>query len=141
MMSTAAPLSVVMAADEPGGWLHAFEPFSVMHSIVVVAFVALTSAMIMLGLYWRGTERQAKFERTFGIVALVLWVIVHAWELTPGEFDPAQSLPLHLCDVSTLIAAVALITSARKWRALLYFWGLGLNTQAFITPLLQSGPA
>ncbi|MCI0362824.1 MAG: TIGR02206 family membrane protein [Phycisphaerales bacterium] len=141
MISAAAPLSVVMVADEPAGWLHVFVPFSVMHALVIVVFAALTSAMVMIGLRWRGTRWQRAFERSFCLAALTFWVIVHVWELTPGEFNPTNSLPLHLCDVSAVIAALALMTSARGLRALLYFWGLGLNTQAFITPLLQSGPA
>lgn len=38
------------------------------------------------------------------------------------------------------VAPIALLTGRRWARALLYFWGLGLSTQAFITPTLTVGP-
>jgi hypothetical integral membrane protein (TIGR02206 family) len=50
------------------------------------------------------------------------------------------SLPLQLCDLAALVAAGAMITDWRPLRALLYFWGIGLSTQAFISPIIQAGP-
>jgi hypothetical integral membrane protein (TIGR02206 family) len=33
-----------------------------------------------------------------------------------------------------------MVTQWRPWRTILYFWGLGLSTQAFFTPTLDLGP-
>jgi hypothetical integral membrane protein (TIGR02206 family) len=46
-----------------------------------------------------------------------------------------------VCDLAALTAPLALTTSRRLPRALLYFWGLGLSSQGFVTPDLQDGPA
>lgn len=124
-----------------GAWLDSFQPFSTTHAIVILTFITLTFAMVITGLRWRNATKGLRFERTVGAAILFGWLIINIYQFSSDEFDPAQSLPLHLCDIAAPIAALALITRARSLRAILYFWGIGLNTQAFITPLLQSGPA
>jgi hypothetical integral membrane protein (TIGR02206 family) len=44
-----------------------------------------------------------------------------------------------MCDLSIIIAALAMGTQRRLWRLLLYFWGLLLSSQAFLTPILREG--
>jgi hypothetical protein len=51
----------------------------------------------------------------------------------PGHLRWDKSLPLHICDLTRLLVPVALWTNHRAARAMLYFWGLGLSSQAFIT--------
>lgn len=61
------------------------------------------------------------------------------WYLLPRHFDWYESLPLHLCDLAAWVAPLALLTQKRWLRSLLYFWGLGLSTQAFLTPVVEGG--
>lgn len=48
-------------------------------------------------------------------------------------------LPLHLCDISILVAPVVLLTGNRYAFELLYFWGIGGAPQALAQPPLFSG--
>jgi len=90
-----------------------------------------------------------------GAVALALWVRragsarldrATRWALAAAcvafeAFGIALTgvLPLHLCDISILIAPVVLLTGNRYAFELLYFWGLGGAPQALAQPPLFSG--
>lgn len=110
-----------------------------MHGIVVAMFALLTATVVLAGRRAK-EQRRRRIERAAGVAIIVCWIAVTALWLTPARFEPASSLPLHLCDVTALVAAAVLLTGARIPRAILHFWGLALNTQAFITPLLRAGP-
>ncbi len=72
-------------------------------------------------------------------LAIVLLGTSAAWIVTTasGRFSAATSLPFALCDVATLVAAVALVTRARVLVELTYFWGLAGTIQSLITPDLN----
>lgn len=72
-------------------------------------------------------------------VAVNLWSIIY-WHL-PENFKADESLPIQLCDLACMLAPLVLLTDWRWPRALLFFWGLGLSTQAFVTPTVVEGPA
>jgi len=50
------------------------------------------------------------------------------------------ALPLHLCDIAPLVAAVALWTRWRPAAEIAYFWGLAGCTMALLTPDLAYAP-
>ena len=120
-----------------------FEPFSPTHGAVLVCFAALTTWLVVLRRRWRerDTPRALGLDRLLAVLAFVVYLAVNTWPLLPGNFDWGWSLPIHVCDLATLCVPFALATRHRPVRALLYFWGLGLSTQGFITPDLQDGPA
>lgn len=117
-----------------------FRPFSPTHAAVVCAFLVLVTALIT---FRRRTSGSAGMlmDRWLGILAAGAFVVTNGWPLLPGNFRLDWSLPLHGCDVSLLFVPIVLLTNWGPARALLYFWGLGLNTQGMITPDLQDGPA
>lgn len=71
------------------------------------------------------------------IICSNLWALVY-W-LQPAHYDITRSLPLHMCDLAGLLAPLLFLTHWRPIRAIMYFWGIGLCTQAFITPTLLEG--
>ena len=56
-----------------------------------------------------------------------------------GTWSPRTSLPLALCDVAVLVAAVACWWRRALLVELTYFWGLAGTLQAIITPDLNVG--
>lgn len=74
-----------------------------------------------------------------GAVA-ALWISYQAYDFTQHGFDPRYTLPLQMCDVATVIAALVFVRPSRRLQSLAYFWGLALSTQAIITPDLAGGP-
>jgi len=56
-----------------------------------------------------------------------------------GKFSAKTSLPLALCDMAVIVAAVACWTLVPLLVELTYFWGLAGTLQAIITPDLNQG--
>lgn len=128
----------------PPEWAVAFHPFTWMHLVSAAWTLALMIGACRLGraLLARqrldGERRLADAWAGFAVCVNV-WSLVY-WNL-PGQFDLRESLPLQLCDLACLNAPLALLTHRRLPRALSFFWGIGLSTQAWVTPTLLEGPA
>lgn len=122
-------------------WLITFKPFRPMHVLTVLAFASGMAMAAYWGVPRRGTIAE-KRVRVVWCAFIVVWqILANIWWLRPSRFNLYESLPLHLCDIVVWVAPIALLTQ-RPWpRALLYFWGIGLSTQAFFTPVLAEGPA
>ena len=122
-----------------------FHPFSPLHALTAAACLALMAGSIMLGRLWIAHPRTAPRERWLRVgwcLFTLLWqAYAVVWLLLPTQWNPAVSLPLHVCDLTGWIAPLALLTQKRWLRTILYYWGIGLSTQAFITPVLLDGPA
>lgn len=116
--------------------LTTFHPFTPLHYATAGAlFVAMAGAAVM-GRKWKNTLRERKFRRTWAW-SIIGWQVMYvAYWARPSHFNIAESLPLQLCDVAAWIAPLALLTQKRWLRAVLYFWAIGLSTQAFFTPVL-----
>ncbi len=125
-------------------WAQSFRPFTMQHLVTVSFFGVLMIGSVLLG-RWFLKHDKAHAERVLRRVWVwftILWQgAAVVWYLLPANFDPYESWPLHLCDIAAWVAPFALLTQRRKLRALLYFWGIGLSTQAFITPILPAGYA
>lgn len=117
---------------------HVFTPFSMQHAAALAWTGALLGVAIFAGLVTRGTSRQRTVDRVLAIYAIAANIFSQGLYLTPAHLSWTSSLPLHLCDVAGLLTPVALLLPERaRWaRTLVYFWGLGLCSQAFITPTL-----
>ena len=115
--------------------MQTFRPFSVTHALVVAALVVTVCLLVAMRRKWGGP-----LDRAMAVVSAVVFLVVNTWPLLPGNFDLSWSLPIHVCDVTTGCVPLALL-GRRTPRALLYFWGLGLSSQGFVTPDLQDGPA
>jgi hypothetical integral membrane protein (TIGR02206 family) len=115
-----------------------FVPYSGLHVFTVCICALLIAALVAAGRRLRAHETAMRW--TLGIFALLYWLSYNIWWNRNG-FDPAIGLPLHICDLSGVIAPLALLTLDRWLRATLYFWAFALATQAFIQPALAAGPA
>lgn len=110
------------------------------HALTLMGWAVFTGVVIWVGLRTRGTGRAWAFDRGVGVLTLLAYLTVNVWWLWPTHLEPDQSLPIQLCDLAALCAPLAILARWRVARALLYFWGLGLSTQGFITPVTRVGP-
>lgn len=126
-------------------WLDEFASFSLFHMVTVGVFVGLMFAGCWLGKRLGVNSRQEIRVRTgIGILIIIFQTYSNIWWLMPARTEVhglLNSFPLQLCDLAAYTAALALITRWRIFRTLLYFWGIGLSTQAFFTPVVPVGPA
>lgn len=120
--------------------LAAFRVFSPTHLGILAGFLVVTGAVVAFRRGWDGTRPARILDRAIAAGNLVLIVAFTAWWLMPARFDRIVSLPLHVCDLAGVVAAVALWTDRHRWRVILHYWGLGLCTQGIITPALREGP-
>lgn len=117
-----------------------FRAWSAAHWLVIAATVVLA---VVLSALRRGAERGngKRLDRALAIVATAIWLVINAWQIGSDAFSPATALPLHVSDLTMLAIPIALWTSWRWSRAVVYYWGLALGSLAYITPDLRDGPA
>lgn len=110
-----------------------------MHGMIILLFMSATALLVLVGGRLDAAARR-RLDLSLGMVIIALWVVGNGWWLLPPRLDPARSLPLHVCDVTSLLAGVVLVSPRRPLRALLYFWGIGMSLQALVTPEIAFGP-
>lgn len=120
-----------------------FAPFTATHLVAAGVGILCMGVFVLSGLQASG-RRERSIARAWAVLWLIQQAIVTVYWLLPANFDAGKSLPLHLCDVAGWLGPFALLLAhSRKtrWlRTMLYFWGIGLSTQAFFTPTLTEGP-
>jgi hypothetical integral membrane protein (TIGR02206 family) len=133
------PPSMMGAWD--GDWLSTFAPWTLFHIATVAVCAGAMLAACVGGRCWHPGEKERRFRVAWGWVVLAYqtWYVI--WYAMPGRWDWKESLPFQLCDLAAFVAGLAMITQWRPWRTLLYFWGIGLSTQAFFTPIVTTGLA
>jgi len=124
-------------AGAAGGWM---QDRATVHALALFVWAIITATIILIGLRLRGTDRAKRLNKGVGLFALAAYIAVNIYWMWPGNLVWDKSLPIQLCDLAALCAPIALLTRSRTARALLYFWGLGLSTQGFITPVNEHGP-
>jgi len=117
---------------------HGFEPFGVVHALLLAGFLAGIAPVVRLGR--RQREDEAGARRTGRLAALGIVAVTVPFQLIdflPGRFDLDTTLPINLCDLAWMAAAYALWTHRHYPSALTYYWGLVLTTQGLLTPSLS----
>jgi len=91
----------------------------------------------LLWLISRKLRRDA-FDRSisyaFAIPLLIALVVDYGFKIRECGFDPAYTLPMHLCDWALILTTIALIGNRQTCFELAYFWGVGGTMQALFTP-------
>lgn len=117
-----------------------FTAFTALHAITVAGLALAIALLCLVGWRLRGTSHQRGYERGLAVAVGALWVGYQVYDGVRNGWSVRYSLPLQLCDLAACIAGLA-FAAPRRWRhALAWFWGIGLSTQAVITPDLVGGP-
>lgn len=122
-------------------WSDDFAPFTVLHALTTAFFLACIAAFLVLAHRVRNSSAERSLRRAWIAFLILFQAYFIAWHLWPSHFDVRISLPLQMCDLVPLLAIPALATRSRPLLAIVFYWGLALCTQAFITPTVQYGPA
>lgn len=155
-------LASATEAAEHEPWL---THFSQNHAVVLLVAAAWTALVIWIGHRLRAMDRrrnvgslkdsdrtpsslkpqassllEPNYRRTLGAVGLAFAAVYHIYWLTPPRFHLVNSLPLHLCDILSVLAPVSMLLPRRLLLTLTYFWGVGLSILGLIIPVETAGP-
>ncbi len=110
-----------------------FQSFTGQHFGLMAFFVAVFVALVVYGRRHGDDER---FRRGFAVLMLCVCIPLQTLQLLPSDFTLGTSLPLQYCDLTWMVAVVALWTRSWWAVALTFYWGLTLTVQAIVTPSL-----
>jgi hypothetical integral membrane protein (TIGR02206 family) len=117
-----------------------FRPFSLVHGLTIVGIVA--AIVIAIAARRRTSPSVGRgIDYFIGGLNLLWWVTASVHQLMTGRWEWSISLPIQVCDLSAILAGVAMFDGARWARAMLYYVAIGLSSWALITPDLTLGPA
>ncbi len=105
---------------------------------VTVAVAAVSCAVSCVAARRRPGSWRKWVAGAVGVLLLADTASFVVAEIVAGTWSATTSLPLALCDVAVLVAAVACIWSVPLLVELTYFWGLAGTLQAVAFPDLQS---
>lgn len=106
--------------------------------MLIFSVIGMILPIILCRTGWLSVE---KCSTGFGWLMWVLWIGYNIYYFYPSNFDWQKSLPLHVCDLLGPISAVALLTSRRLVRSLLFFSAIPFALQAIATPTGNQDPA
>lgn len=113
-----------------------FEPYGVSHTAAAAVGALGAVAVVAAARALRGRDGEARLRHALAVAIVVFTVPLQVRQWLPGRFDLDTSVPVQICDLSWVVAVVALWTRAERPSALLYYWGLTLTVQAVVTPTL-----
>lgn len=137
---------MILAQAAAPSWSEAFTPFGLFHAGVLGVGAICISTPVILGVRWRRpgaptieSPRERTLRLWLGWSTLITQALMLIYYIRPSRFVLTESLPLHICDLAGWIGGAALVTQRRWLRTLSYYWGFGLCTQAFFTPIVTQG--
>ncbi|MDA0967221.1 MAG: TIGR02206 family membrane protein [Rickettsiales bacterium] len=111
-----------------------------LHLIILGASCAIIYLICFIGKKGKKNGCINNYSNLIGYTTLALYFIYNVYYFLPENFKWSKSLPLQPCDIIALIAGLSMIFPKKIFSSILYFSGLGITTQAFITPIGNQDP-
>ncbi len=109
-----------------------FRMFGPAHLAVLGLVLGINLALVPLRRVLGEGGRRA-FRLGLAVLMSAAFVAHAAWRVKVGFWDVRVDLPLHLCDLTTLLSIALLISRSRWLYDFVYFLGVGGATQALVT--------
>lgn len=126
-------------------WLHEFRPNGAFHAATLLWCGLLIALFIVLGKRFGANtpaEKRLRFFMGWAAVAVQsAALLIRPFDGPAGHpaFDIADDLPLQVCRITGWTAALVMLTMHPLARSINLFWGLGLGSMAFVTPVVKDG--
>jgi hypothetical integral membrane protein (TIGR02206 family) len=117
---------------------HPFHPYGPSHWAILALVLVGALVLAWVGRRYRDTESAWTGARVFVVLILAFQIPIQIYYLLPPQWDLDNSLPIQVCDLAWMAAAIALWTRSWWSYALTYYWGLTLTPQAMVTPALNA---
>lgn len=112
--------------------------FGIQHLLAMFFFASLGYILIVIAKKW-SFEVQVKVSVVISYLlsfTLITWTLL---KIYLNGFNVKEDLPLHLCNVVSILLPIFAITRKKWMYEILIFWILAGTTQAIITPDLING--
>src|SRR5438128_902248 len=86
-----------------------YQKFTPPHFLILTGFGGITSALIVIRRRLPVKNARA-LDRALAAVAICTWTAYTICDAMPPRWNPAWSIPLHICDFAGLVAPIALWT-------------------------------
>jgi hypothetical integral membrane protein (TIGR02206 family) len=122
--------------------LQNFHAGSIINLLMLCIVMGMISALVVRGNHRTDFPARPRpnTDKRVATILYCVWLTAFFRDLRPDRLGWAHSLPLHICDITGLLAAFAIQTRNRLARCILHFWGLTLSSIAFLFPVLRAGP-
>lgn len=116
-----------------------FQTFSLNHLIPLLAIVV----GVYLIYHYKDALQTFRYEKWvrygIAILAIILELSFQIWQMVHGEWIFAESLPLHLCRLTTYLGIFIMFTKNNKVFDIAYFWSLS-GVVSILFPDILHGP-
>lgn len=118
-----------------------FTLFGSLHWTMLAAIFAGAAIWVRWARAHPDVARRRHVEEMVAYANLVLWIVIRLYLVTPDQFRWSIWIPLGMCDLMSLLASIKLLNPDKRWLSIgLYFGGIGLCSNALLTPDLKEGP-
>ena len=118
-----------------------FSPFGLLHLAMLLGIFAASAWWVLWARDQPDAGRRRHVEQMAAYANLALWIVIRLYLITPAQFKWNVWVPLGMCDIMTLLVSFKLLNPHSRWLSIaLYFGGIGLCTNALLTPDLKEGP-
>lgn len=118
-----------------------FPLFGLLHLSLLLGIFGAAWLWVSWARAHQDAARRRHVEEMLAYANLALWIVIRLYLITPAQFKWSVWIPLGMCDIVSLLASIKLLNPHNRWLSIaLYFGGIGLCTNALITPDLGEGP-
>lgn len=78
-------------------------------------------------------------RKVLGTIYLAIAVLIHPYLIYLGLWSAAESLPLHLCALSNIMAGITMWFPNSRNFELLFYWGIAGGIHSLLTPEVTAG--
>ncbi|PTM59856.1 TIGR02206 family membrane protein [Desmospora activa] len=114
-----------------------FVLFSLAHLVVLGVLLLLFLCFFYYISTTKGTRLEAVIRFSLAGMLILSEIGWHVWNVWNDQWTLQYSLPLQLCSVTLLLAAVMLLTRSFRLFPFVYFCGWAGALQALLTPVLE----
>lgn len=115
------------------------DPFTKLWWIGLLGSISYFVIMFQWGR--RASQNQLDITRKIlGTICLMIPVFIHPYLMYIGIWSSSESLPLHLCAFSNILAGLSLWFPNKNLFILLFYWGISGGIHSLLTPEVTTGP-
>ena len=111
-----------------------FELFGDIHLITLGIILSVSLIFSFTARKYYDKNTFAGFEKILGYLLIIIELIKPFFLVEFGDYHFTNTVPLHLCHITSYATGLFLLTRDTRFFDFAYFWGMGGGTMALLTP-------